>query len=193
MKKILIYFVLISLATAAQTKPLSAPLSLEWGKEHKHHPELKKYKYYYGDIQWGKIIYIGLEDIAGMETELHLKFHSKKIASVSLLLGPQGLNEHNCFKKYKRVVKIFNYKYGKYNFRRVTKDPIIEDLIHLSVCTPVLAGVYDIDTVWSTPDYQIVASMFGDEEGVYIEIEYTNLSRAKKHKQSKLVEISKDI
>ena len=165
--------ILLLFVTTAIAKP--PPLNLDWEKRHKDYPLVENYRYYFGDVQWGKIVYFGTKDIAGLVTELHLDFQAGKIAKASLLLGPTGLSEHNCIKKYKKIIELFNYKYGNYNFQRVEKDPLMDDLLHVSICYPMQLGLYSVDTFWNSGNYSIVVSVFGDEDGLYIEVEYNSL------------------
>lgn len=153
---------------------LSSPLNLDLQKEYKLPPEIENFRYWYGDISYGYLIYIGTKDIAGFETELHVYFLKKTISKSLLILGPSGLDNDNCFKRYSDVVKILNKKYGHYLHRNVVKDPIFNDLISLSVCSPVRNDLYSVETYWVHKSIDIVAKLIGDEEGIYIEIEYRN-------------------
>ena len=53
---------------------LASPLSLQWDNKYNTIPEIEDYQYYYGSIPWGQVIYIGTEDILGMESEVQLFF-----------------------------------------------------------------------------------------------------------------------
>jgi len=151
-------------------------LGLDWTQEYKSPFEIEGFKYWYGDVGWGKIFYLSTEDILGLEAEAHLHFHSKKIYEIVLILGPGGLNNSNCFKKYSNILKYLNEKYGHYLFKNTEKDPLAEDLFYTSACIPVLMGLRIIDTIWKSGDMKITASLYGDEDGYYIEIEYIDLN-----------------
>ena len=165
------------------------PLGLPWEKIHQHHPDISGYSYYYGDLDWGQVIYLGREDIAGMETELQIYFLRGRLTKAILILGPRGINDYNCIKKYKRIKKLVTYKYGKYNFIKEEKDPIIEDLIYSSECYPVSLGIYSVSTYWTKGDFQIESTLVADSDGYYIEISYVylNLDRDRKKHESKLL------
>ena len=73
------------------TYGFAAPLGLNINKKHKDVPQVSGFRYWYGDIlTYGKVIYLGTEDLAGFETELHLDFKNKKITTATLILGPAG-------------------------------------------------------------------------------------------------------
>jgi len=173
----------VSIATA-NPKPLEEHLN--WDKVHKIVPEIKNYRYYYGEISWGKAVYYGQKDLLGLETELQLLFRRGKIVAVTLILGPAGLNDANCIKKYKKVVNLLNKKYGNFQYQKVEKDPMIDDLIYNSICYPMQVGLYSVDTIWQVGDYKITASGFGDAEGFYIELEYLKINLFETHKKESL-------
>ena len=150
----------------------SYPLGIDTEAKHKIVPEVENFKYWYGDIDYGFIVYIGTKDVAGFETEFHIHFSGKKVTKSLLILGPAGMDDYNCVRKYKEVLKVLNKKYGHYTYQREVKDPIIDDLVSFSVCAPVRLELYTIDTYWKSKDLEIVASLLGDETGFYIEIEY---------------------
>ena len=135
-------------------------------------PEIKGYRYWYGDIGYGSIIYLGTEDLAGFETELHLHFNNKLITTALLILGPAGLDNSNCILEYKKVVSILNSKYGHFKYQKTEKDPLMDDLIAMSACTPIQIGLYSIVTSWHLKNQKIEVVLTGDEDGFGIEIEY---------------------
>ena len=156
---------------------LSAPLGLDWKKDYKTDqiPKIEGYRYYYGDISWGQIVYLGNDDIIGLETEIHLNFIRKAITSAVLILGPSGLGDYNCMKKYKDLLDLLNHKYGHYKKIHEVKDPLIDDLIFSTTCYPMKVGLHEIRTLWNFDKFSIEALLFGDDDGYYIEITYTNL------------------
>ena len=156
-----------------------SPLGVSWDNQHEKVPEISGYKYYYGDVLWGKIIYFGTEDILGMESEIHLFFDRKKITKAILILGPAGINEWNCIQKYKRVQKLISEKYGKFNYISEKKDPIINDLLTTYTCYPVRLGIHEINTYWDADNYKIQLSLIGDDDGYYIETTYVHKNREK--------------
>ncbi len=172
-----------------------SPMGLEWDKDYKNGdiPEIKGYQYYYGDVGWGQIVFIGKEDIIGLETEIQLDFLKNKISSAVLILGPAGLNDYNCIRKYKKMVQLLNRKYGNYRVINEVKDPMIDDLIASTVCYPIRVGMQEIKTLWRTKKYAIEALLFGDEDGYYIEIVYTNLFLEKQLNKYKSKKILKKI
>jgi len=82
---------------------LSTPLGLSWQSKQPDIPRIEGYQYYYGDRNWGTIVYLSKQDIIGLESELQLIFLGKKISSAILILGPAGLNDYNCIRKYKKI------------------------------------------------------------------------------------------
>jgi len=161
------------------------PLSLPWGEEHRDQVYLKDYRYFFGDPQWGTVVYLGKEDLLGLETEIQLEYVDRKLSSALLVLGPAGLNEINCIKRYKKVIGFLNEKYGHYRHQNITKDPLIEELVAYRPCHPVRAELYEIKTIWVIPTFRIEAELVGDEEGFYIQIEYIFLKIKRKIKQRK--------
>lgn len=168
MKKILFIIFALLLTSPAY----SYPFEINTSKEYNLPLEIEDFRYWYGDIKHGYLIYVGTKDVAGFETELHLYFSKNKIIKSLLILGPAGIDSSNCIKKYKKIVEVLNKKYGHYTHQRVIKDPIVDDLIAVSVCTPVKLGLYDVETHWKSKNLEIVSTLIGDDEGFYIEIEY---------------------
>ena len=175
------------LALLLTSSAFSHPLNIEANKEHNLPPEIEKFKYWYGDIDHGYLIYLGKEDVAGFETELHLYFLKKKISKSIMILGPAGLDNQNCLRKYKKVLSLLNKKYGHFTYQKTIKDPIIDDLVSVSVCTPVRIGLHMVETYWKSKKLQIIATLLGDEEGIYIEIEYIFNKRSSKSNLKKIL------
>jgi hypothetical protein len=176
---------------------LLSPLGLDWSKSHSTVPEVPDYTYYYGDIYFSPIVYTGREDILGLETEIHLHIARHKIAKAVLILGPAGMDEYDCKRKYKEVVSFLSKKYGHYTHTSQIKEAEIEDLVFSAKCYPMMMGIETIRTHWRTPKYQIDASLLGDAEGLYIEITYTDRNRIKKYtkdQESKIIKkLSKEL
>lgn len=183
MKKI--FFTILALLISSSA--FSYPLNIDVKKKHELPLEIENFKYWYGDIEHGYLIYLGNEDVAGFETELHLYFLKKKISKSIMILGPAGLDSMNCLRKYKNVLSLLNKKYGHFTYQKSTKDPIIDDLVTADVCTPVRVGLYTIDTYWKSKEFQIIATLLGDEEGIYIEIEYIFDKQPPKNKLKKIL------
>ena len=161
---------------------ISNPLGLDWSKKYTVPPEISGYNYFYGDIYWDPMVYYGHEDLMGMETEAHIFFaYSKKIAKTLLILGPAGLTDHNCIRKFKQVASYLNYKYGKYRYMTESIDPELKDLLAGSICYPMRVGSHNIRVFWVGPVYNIEAKLFGDRDGLYIEISYHISNRIKSY------------
>ena len=150
-------------------------LGLDWQKEHITNAPPEGYRYYWGDIDWGQLVFVGTRDILSTETELQLFFHDKKIVKAILILGPERLSEFSCFRTYKQVVTLLNKKYGHFKFEKLTRDPLVNDLLHVSECHPLTLGMIKIENVWATNTFKITAQLFGDGGELYIEIEYVLL------------------
>ena len=172
MKKFLIFLFILLIFPIALSYSNPKPVEINLKQDFTIPPEIKKFKYWYGDIDYGIIIYLGSVDISGFETELHLSFNNKSLSSILLILGPAGLDSFNCIKKYKKVVSLLNEKYGNFYFKSETKDPLIEDLISETVCDPIRLGLYSVKTFWNVQKAKIISSLIGDQDGFYIEIEY---------------------
>jgi hypothetical protein len=176
---------------------LFSPLGLDWNKHHPTVPEIPDYTYYYGDVYFSPIVYVGREDILGLEAEIHLHLTRHKIAKAVLILGPAGMDEYNCKKKYKEVVNFLNKKYEYYTHTSQIKEAEIEDLVFSAKCYPMIMGIETIRTHWKTPKYQVDAYLLGDPDGLYIEITYTNRNRIKKYtkdQESKIIKkLSKEL
>jgi len=181
MKKFLIIFFALFIASSA----FSYPLGIDTSVKHKLLPKIENFNYWYGDIDYGFVVYIGTKDVAGFETELHIHFSGKKVTKSLLILGPAGMDDRNCIRKYREVLRVLNKKYGHYTYQKEIKDPMIDDLVSFSVCAPIRVELYSIDTYWKSKGVEIIATLLGDETGFYIEIEYVvdkdvNPSRLKK-------------
>ena len=165
----------------------ASPFDLDLSKTYNIPPEIKNFQHFYGDVRSGPIIYLGKKDLSNFETELHLWFRQKKITGALLILGPSGLDDFDCIKKYNNVTKLLNGKYGHYIAVKVEKDTMLEDLIPNAVCDPVRLGLYFLKTFWKTKKMTIISSLVGDEDGFYIEIEYS----FNKHQNQKLKKLKK--
>jgi len=176
---------------------LSSPLGINWKDQHSLIPVIPDYNYYYGDMYWNPVTYLGTRTFLGLETEIQLYFNNKKISKVLLILGPKGMNEYDCKRKYKKVIAFMNKKYGHYQHLEEMKEVEIDDLVFSAKCYPMLLGLHTIKTHWNTTEYMIEASLFGDSGGLYIEIIYINKNRIKNHtkKENKkiLEKLSKEL
>ena len=164
------------------------PLGLHWDKKHLDAPTIESYKYHFGDVGWGLVVYLG-EDLDGMETELHLMYTERSLSSALLILGPIGLNTANCLKKYKRVVGTLNQKYGHFIHQKEVKDPLREELLFPGYCNATKVGLYKVATIWRKDRFIVEATLVGYEEGIYIEITYSNtrLNRLRKKERRKRI------
>jgi hypothetical protein len=168
------------------------PLNISWDKIHKEYPQISGYSYFYGGVDWGKVVYLKEESVLGLEAEIQLVFHKNKISKAYLILGPRGLNEQNCIDKYKEVRRFLNSKYGPYSLVKEWRDPIIEDLLTAAPCYPISLGLHDINTYWTHGGYHIESSLFADGEGsLYIEIIYTHIPQEKKRSKKEIQNIIK--
>ncbi len=168
---------------------LAIPFGLDKGKKYPRSeiPPVEGFKYYFGDVEYGKIVYLGTKDLSGYETELQIVFgETDKVKSALLVLGPVGITEDNCISKYKEVVSELSAKYGAYVYLRETKDPIIKDLIG-PPCAPVRIGAHEIDTMWRLKDMIVAVKLLGDDYGFYIEIEYIFSNSKKPSELSKFL------
>ena len=170
-KRLLVVTILFFLCPAAT----AAPLELDLNKNYNSLPKIQNYKYWFGDISWGTVVYLRSPDLEEFETELQISFEGKKISQILFVLGPSGLNVVNCFDKHKKMVKVLNKKYGHFLFKKIIKDPLMEDLFYMNVCSPVLVGLYEVQTLWRTKEMAITMALFGDEEYIFIEVEYRNV------------------
>jgi len=177
---LILFMFCVSFATAT-------PLNLKWDKEYEVLEVPKGYKYYMGSLSWGQWVFVGTKDIAGMQPELQVNFARKRIATALLILGPEGIDEHNCVIKYKQVVRMLNKKYGLFVYKEIEKDPVIDELIYAAACYPVKLGLYSVRNVWRNKLFIINSRLIGDDEGFYIEILYTNRASSKLYKNLKAV------
>ena len=168
-----------------------APLGLDWKREYTIFEPPPGFRYYMGDLSWGELIFSGTEDLLGAETELQLFFVKKRIAKAILILGTEGVDTHNCISKYKAVVKWLNKKYGHFQHEQLERDPLIEELVYMSVCEPVQMGMLQVRNTWSFKGFIIYSALIGDETGFYVEIEYIARSLRKLHQQVKKDKILK--
>jgi len=167
---------MVAMLTAILMSLSFSPLGLEWDKELSDVPEIENYKYWYGDLHYGSATYLSTSDLAGMESEITLEFAAGRIARATLVLGPGGLNETNCLKKYKSITEALSVKYGPVRKKVLVKDPIIEDLLYSRECYAISRGVQEISSAWESKKFRISSAVYGDEldNEILIEIEYTN-------------------
>jgi hypothetical protein len=168
---------------------VSAPLSLPWGAQvSKHFQEIEGFSYFYGDAIWGSITFLGHFD--EMEAEIQLTLTNRYIVKALLILGPGGINGFNCLSRYKKIIALMNKKYGHFYFRKSKEDPTIEELLYSSHCRPFMLGMRKLITYWKFPNFLISATLWGDEEDAFIEIEYVYtplLQQLKKNMTKKLL------
>ena len=164
--------------------PLLTPLGVQWDSTHSSIQKIKNYKHLTGSVEQGEVTYLG-KDLKGLETELQLSYSKRKLVSALLILGPAGIDDINCLKKYKSTVTALNDKYGQFKYRRVVKDPIIEDLLVVEFCNSARLGLYEVETRWETHRFRIVAEFVGDHSGLYIHITYRDKDREGIYKKQK--------
>jgi len=178
-------FLLLPMTLGASPLPLEGH-GLNWERVHNHIPHPAGYRYYFGDVTWGLVVYLGKESFLGIESELQLSFtDTSRLASALLILGPAGIEKSDCLEKYKLVVGLLSKKYGEYKARETTKDAISADMVFDSLCNVVLHGEYSVKTIWLSGDFEITAKLIGDYEGFFIEIAYVKLSKIQNLKESK--------
>jgi hypothetical protein len=167
---------------------IAAPFQIDTTKKHSEIPiEIPGFRYWYGDVNYGLVVYLGTRDLGGFETELQLRFQNKLVTSVLLILGPGGLDDENCMREYKKVLKIMNSKHGHYTFQKVEKDPLMDELLAVSVCHPIQVGLYLTITTWQLKGRTIEVVLIGDDDGFGIEIEY----RYRPHIDRRIKELKK--
>ena len=182
MNKIIPFFVtcfLVLVATptlsSSQTnnKSIIDHLIIEPKKIYSSPPRIKDFLYWFGHPNSGEVIYLGkITRGISFETEVHLRFKNNRISSILLILGPSGINEENCVKKYTDIVNLLDEKYGPHKIKRITKDKIAEDLVYSQPCTPIRLNLYSVATIWKKEKLKILSKLLGDVDGFYIEIEY---------------------
>ena len=167
-----LFFLLpINLHADPQSPKDSMPLSLPWDKKlPETFREIPGFKYWYGDMEWGMMIFTG--EFQRLEAEVHLSFARNRIVNASLILGPSGINVLGCRKTFHNIVKLLNTKYGEWKKSKSIESELKEDLFYTSFCTPVRAGLHVEEIRWKTDLFFIVASLFGDGEDIFIEIDY---------------------
>ncbi len=166
-------FTILITSTLLFSTLYAAPFNIDIKNQYTEVPrDIPGFRYWYGDIDYGLIIYSGTEDLGGFETELQLRFQNKFISSIILILGPGGIDSENCMREYKKLIKLMNSKYGHYTFQSVEKDPLIDELISVSVCHPIQVGLYTSKTIWQLKGFSIELVLIGDEDGFFIEIDY---------------------
>jgi len=167
------------------------PLGLAWDQKQTNLPQIEEFVYWYGDMEWGKASYLGSSDIADLETEMFLEFSSNKIARATLILGPTGLNEANCIVKYKEVNKLLERKYGPVRSMASTRDPLLDDMIYYRECYALQGGLQEHEATWHWKDFVIKSVVFGDEDNIWIEIEYTKKRLVKDLNEQEIQKIIK--
>lgn len=148
-----------------------APMSLPWGKKlPETFQSVPGFRYWYGDMQWGEMIFTG--DFQHMEAEVHLQFTRKMISSATLILGPKGINTLGCKETFLSVVNLLKQKYGQWKYAKTTESEIKADLFYTNLCSPVRVGVHTEEIRWVTDKFFIVAYLFGDGADIFIEVDY---------------------
>tara|TARA_B100001250_G_scaffold246888_1_gene212234 strand:- start:274 stop:825 length:552 start_codon:yes stop_codon:yes gene_type:complete len=171
---------------------LSNPLGLVWDQRQTDLPQIEEFRYWYGDLEWGKASYLGTSDIAELETELFVEFASNnKLARATLILGPTGLNEANCIVKFKEVNRLLELKYGPIRKMTSTRDPLLDDMLYYRECYALQTGMQEHEAVWHWKDFMIKSVVFGDEDNIWIEIEYTKKSLQKNITEEEIQKIIK--
>ena len=175
-KVLLLAFVMMS------SSPLGLP---NWGQETTLIQQISGYRHYYGTPSSGTVVYLGRDHLEGLETEVHLSYQDKVLSSAVLILGPLGFYGSNCFVKYKKIIKLYDEKYGPYKKVYTEKNSDIDDLFYTTACKPISLGLYRTNTFWSSKHHDIRARMFGEYGEVYIEIDYTHRKQNLKQEKNK--------
>ena len=149
------------------------PVQKNIGRVYNKTPEIEKFKKHHGSVQSGFLVFLGVEDIEGLETEVHLHFVNNRLKKVVMILGPRGIGNNDCLEKYRRVVQVLNKKYGKYSHQHIHADTLINDLVMMSRCAPIKNQLYKITNYWSSKNLDIISELVGDDFGFYVEIEYS--------------------
>ena len=161
--------------TAAYAQADPTPLGkIDLSKHYKVIPQIKDFRYWFGEIKNGELVYLSKNTIGGFEAELHIRFAKTKISSYLLLLGPAGINSINCVSSYNKITNLLNDKHGHFISREILKDPIIDDLILANQCDFIRIGGLSIKTKWKTKELEIISEILGDSQGYYIEIEFNS-------------------
>lgn len=150
----------------------AAPLDLKSNTAYKSAPQIKGFQYISGNTQTGEIIYFGEIPGTDFEAELHANFHEGILKRAFIILGPRGINNSDCFIRYRDAVSSLNLKYGNYTYRHTERDPIYKDLVMSTPCDAIRVGLLDLMHVWKKKNFSIVSRLTGDTDGFYIEIEY---------------------
>jgi len=170
------------------------PLGLNWDQSYNEPAKIENYRYLYGDVDYGISVYSSVEgSFLLAESEIQIYYFAKKISKALLILGPAGINDDNCLSKHGKVIGLLNKKYGHYKFTEVRKDPLADDLFYATKCKPVQLGLYEVKTTWISKDFKIVVDFFGDDDGYFIEIEYTNVAKENSRKKSVIENILKKL
>ena len=184
MLKHVITTILIIALLSLSTTALGSPIGLPWGKKvDKHFKKAKGLRYIYGSVIQGEIVYRG--EIDGVETEVQATFTDEYVSRVITILGPSGLSLFNCQSSYNKIVDLLNKKYGHFVFTKLRESSEIADLIHSNRCRPLMLGMREVTTYWKTKNLRITATLWGNEENIYIELEYAYVPLVDKLKQSK--------
>ena len=191
MLTIFIFSIFMSSLAIAKPQVNHLPLSLPWSQTVPNDfREVPHWKYYFGDTSWGILILTG--SAFDMEAELQIRFLKKKISNATLILGPGGLADYGCITSYKEVVRLLTVKYGKPSHTRTIESEIKEDLIYSTICRPIRVGLFIHKTVWNLEEFLIVATIFGDDVDIFIEVDYVYKpikSQLKTHQDKKLLKM----
>jgi hypothetical protein len=120
---------------------------------------------------------------------MYVEFAGNKLARATLIL--LGANEANCIIKYKEINEFLTLKYGPHSNRASIRDPIINDMIYYRECYSLRSGMQEHETTWNWKGFQIKSVVFGDEDSIHIEVEYTKISLKKKLSEQEIQKVIK--
>ena len=164
------------------------PLSLPWGQSlPATFLEIPSFKYWYGDMKWGEMIFTG--NFQNLDAEVSLTFARNMISSATLILGPKGMETLGCKRTFIKVVNLLKQKYGSWKHTKIIESEDKFDLFYTNLRAPIRNGVHVEEVRWETEKFFIVAYLFGDEGEVFIEIDYfyRPLRGSKKNKDIKIL------
>ena len=157
-------------------------------KKEKYHspPKVKNYKLLYGNIK-NFLVYIYTGSEFPYEIELQIFFKNKKPVRVLIIYGPHGIDNHNYGNLFRNIRTTLIKKYGHFTYIRETRDPILDDLVSQSRYLHLKLGALRTEMFWKKRALDISLTLLGDEEGVYIEIEYRSQHLSRNPELNKLL------
>ena len=110
------------------------------------------------------------------------------------LINPLGLawdQKQTNLPQIEEVNRLLERKYGPVRSMASTRDPLLDDMIYYRECYALQGGLQEHEATWHWKDFVIKSVVFGDEDNIWIEIEYTKKRLVKDLNEQEIQKIIK--